>query len=166
MERVQKNLEKVEWKESHSGFHGARVEKTCALIQKYYKINLDLLKKLEQSETHDPLEVYSELVFACCCYLQDTSQSYHATLNKSKNVIWISENPKDGAKVSQLGSKIGLPDLKAGELVSKYEDKKPVAKNKKPEPKPPKKVKEPKGRPAVNDLDEDLPDEMGDEMPD
>ena len=73
------------------------------------------------------------MVFAFTSYLEQTTQSYHATLNKNKNVIWLCEDSKENPKDSLFGKKIGLVDLKAGDFISKYNERDPVvARSKKP----------------------------------
>ena len=154
---------KLEEQENKSGNHEARVEKLCTLIRKYRDINEKAIEKLtECSEAEDSFKAYSQMVFSMTSYLEETTQSYHATLNKNKNVIWLCEDSKENPKESLFAKKIGLVDLKAGEFLPKYNEKDPVvARSKKPEPKTEKgKAKKPEKKGKKKDEIDEMEDEM------
>lgn len=78
-------------------------------------VNMAALQKVrEMAGWSDALQVYSQFIFIFGEYLQETTQSYHATLNKNKSLIWICQDSKENPKNSLLASKIGLMELKAG----------------------------------------------------
>ena len=79
------------------------MQKICELIHRYKNINNKVLDRLDEWARADPFEAYAQIIFYFCEYLQNTTQSYHATLNQDKMVLWICEDSKDQPRESKLG---------------------------------------------------------------